>query len=73
MGVLHHIENLSGVFKEFKRILKKNGFIQVMVYNRNSIWYHLHVAYEVKIKMGLWPKKSLITFFQKLLMVLNVQ
>ena len=40
MGVLHHIEDLSGVFKEFKRILKKNGFIQVIVYNKNSIWYH---------------------------------
>ena len=65
MGVLHHIEDLSSVFKEFKRILKKNGFIQVMVYNKNSIWYHLHVAYEVKIKMGLWPKKSLNYIFSK--------
>ena len=65
MGVLHHIENISGVFKEFRRVLSKNGFIQVMVYNRNSLWYHLHVAYEVKIKRGLWPNKSLDYIFSK--------
>ena len=50
MGVLHHIENTNAVFREFKRVLKKDGFVQAMVYNRDSIWYHLHVAYEIKIK-----------------------
>tara|TARA_A100001035_G_scaffold227846_1_gene189237 strand:+ start:250 stop:1176 length:927 start_codon:yes stop_codon:yes gene_type:complete len=65
MGVLHHIENTNAVFREFKRVLKKDGFVQAMVYNRDSVWYHLHVAYEIKIKRGLWPKKSLDYIFSK--------
>ena len=70
MGVLHHIENISDVFKEFRRVLSKNGFIQAMVYNRNSIWYHLHVAYEVN-KKDCGQTNLLITYFQRLWMVLN--
>ena len=49
-GVLHHIENLDFVLKEFKRILKKNGVINLMIYNRDSLWFHLHVNYELMIK-----------------------
>ena len=36
-----------------------------MVYNKDSIWYHLHVAYEIKVKRKLWPKKSLDYIFSK--------
>ena len=64
-GVLHHIENLKYVFKEFKRILNNEGYIQVMVYNKNSLWFHLHVAYEMKLKKKLWKNKSLESIFKK--------
>ena len=64
-GVLHHIENLKYVFKEFKRILNNKGYIQVMVYNKNSLWFHLHVAYEMKLKKKLWKNKSLENIFKK--------
>ena len=64
-GVLHHIENLKYVFKEFKRILNNKGYIQVMVYNKNSIWFHLHVAYEMKLKKKLWKNQSLENIFKK--------
>ena len=57
-GVLHHIKNLDFVFKEFNRILKKNGIINVMVYNKNSIWFYLHVGYELMIKRNIFPYKS---------------
>ena len=49
-GVLHHIENIDFVLREFKRILKKNGVINLMIYNRDSLWFHLHVNYELMIK-----------------------
>ena len=49
-GVLHHIEDIAFVFKEFKRILKKKGVINLMVYNRDSLWFHLRVNYELMIK-----------------------
>jgi len=64
-GVLHHIENLKYVFKEFKRVLNNKGYIQVMVYNKNSLWFHLHVAYEMKLKKKLWKNESLENIFKK--------
>ena len=44
-GVLHHIDDLTQILSEFKRILKPDGEIRIMVYNRDSVWYHLYVAH----------------------------
>ncbi len=55
-GVLHHLDNLSFILKEFQRVLKKDGIVNLMIYNRNSIWFHLHVAYELKIKKKIFSK-----------------
>jgi len=44
-GVLHHVPNLDQVLCEFKRILKPRCKIRIMVYNRDSVWFHLYVAY----------------------------
>ncbi len=57
-GVLHHIENIDFVLKEFKRILKKNGVINLMIYNRDSLWFHLHVNYELMIKKKIFSNSS---------------
>ena len=57
-GVLHHIENIDFVLKEFKRILKKNGVINLMIYNRDSLWFHLHVNYELMIKKKILSNSS---------------
>tara|TARA_B100000989_G_scaffold264098_1_gene216342 strand:- start:1116 stop:2060 length:945 start_codon:yes stop_codon:yes gene_type:complete len=64
-GVLHHIDDLAFVFQEFSRILKDNGKIRIMVYNKNSIWFHLHVAYEMKVKKKIWTDLSLDELFSK--------
>tara|TARA_B100000989_G_C19511458_1_gene459285 strand:- start:344 stop:1258 length:915 start_codon:yes stop_codon:yes gene_type:complete len=64
-GVLHHIDDLEFVFQEFDRILKDDGKIRVMVYNKNSIWFHLHVAFEMKIKKEIWVDLSLEDLFAK--------
>tara|TARA_B100000579_G_C22694016_1_gene786495 strand:- start:23 stop:967 length:945 start_codon:yes stop_codon:yes gene_type:complete len=53
-GVLHHIKNIQFVLKEFYRILKKNGVINLMVYNRDSLWFHLHVSYELMISRRIF-------------------
>ena len=63
-GVLHHIKDMDFVLKEFKRILKKNGRINIMVYNRDSIWYHLHVGYELIHKRKIFPNKSIEDVFK---------
>ena len=53
-GVLHHIKDLEIIFNEFHRMLKDDGYAQIMVYNRESIWFHLHVAFEMRIKRNLF-------------------
>ncbi len=53
-GVLHHCANLSAVLKEFQRILKPTGEISVMVYNYQSIWLHLYVAWMKQLEQNLY-------------------
>lgn len=48
-GVLHHIQEPSDILKEFRRVLKPAGRARIMVYNQQSIWYHLYVAYQRRI------------------------
>ena len=47
-GVLHHINNPLLILKEFFRILKVGSYIHIMVYNYNSIYYHIYIAYRKK-------------------------
>ncbi len=47
-GVLHHVSDINHVLKEFHRILKPDGVIRIMIYNYNSIFLHLHVAYDIR-------------------------
>ena len=49
-GVLHHTTYPETILREFYRILKPMGQACIMVYNRHSLWLHLHTAY---IKMIL--------------------
>jgi SAM-dependent methyltransferase len=44
-GVLHHTSNPEAILREFSRILRPAGCGRVMVYNRQSLWFHLYVAY----------------------------
>ncbi len=53
-GVLHHSPDIEPILNEFLRILKPTGSARIMVYNRDSIWMHLHVAYETRILHGLY-------------------
>lgn len=51
-GVLHHTSHPEKILAELYRILKPNSKASIMVYNRESIWYHLYVAYEQMILQG---------------------
>lgn len=48
-GVLHHLANIDNALQEFKRILKPNGIIRIMIYNYDSVYLHLNVAYKLCI------------------------
>lgn len=52
-GVLHHTADPERLLREFRRILKHDGYAQIMVYNYDSLWVHLFVAYERMLVEGL--------------------
>lgn len=64
-GVLHHVSNLSSVLAELYRILKPGGTARVMVYNYDSLWMHLYVAYHKRILERAFRHLSLEDVFTK--------
>jgi SAM-dependent methyltransferase len=44
-GVLMITPNPGDILREFRRILRRDGYAQVMVYHYDSLWMHLYVAY----------------------------
>jgi SAM-dependent methyltransferase len=53
-GVLMCIEQPARLLREFHRLLKPTGELRLMVYNYDSIWLHLYVAYVVQIENDLY-------------------
>lgn len=58
-GVLHHTQDPASILLELNRVLKPGGSLNVMVYNYNSLWTHLYVAYQRSIVQGLYSGESL--------------
>jgi ubiquinone/menaquinone biosynthesis C-methylase UbiE len=44
-GVIHHIGDPQLVLEELRRVLKPTGTCTVMVYNRDSVYFHLYTAF----------------------------
>ena len=44
-GVLHHVPDPVRVLREFRRVLRPNGQVRLMIYNYDSVWLHLYAAY----------------------------
>jgi SAM-dependent methyltransferase len=58
-GVLHHTPDPARVLSELRRVLRPGGSMNVMVYNHESLWLHLYVAYVRTIVQGLHPRETL--------------
>ena len=57
-GVLHHIPNVEKTLAEIHRVLKPNGRVTAMLYNRDSLLY----AYSIIYIHGLKDKPTLENF-----------
>jgi len=51
-GVIHHVSEPERVLSELRRVLKPSGTCTVMVYNRDSVYFHLYTAYMRTILEG---------------------
>jgi ubiquinone/menaquinone biosynthesis C-methylase UbiE len=58
-GVLHHTPDPERILREFRRIIKADGHAQIMVYNYDSLWIHLYVAYRHLLVEGRFAGKTL--------------
>ena len=51
-GVLHHTTAPDAILGELRRVLRPGGSASIMVYNRDSVWWHLYTAYDRMIVDG---------------------
>lgn len=58
IGVLQHCSFPQEILDEFYRILKPNGTVTIMVYNRDSIYFHLYAAYYNRFVRKLYARFS---------------
>lgn len=58
-GVLHHTPDPVAVLKELRRVLKPDGTMNVMVYNYDSLWVHLYVAYQRAIVQNMYREQNI--------------
>jgi len=64
-GVLHHVTDLNAVMKELGRVLKPDGVMRIMVYNYESLFLHLHVAYNLQITQKIDSGRPLLDAFRR--------
>ncbi len=64
-GVLMHTNLPNRILVKLHRVLKPNCRTCVMVYNRDSIWFHLYTAYEQMIVKGNFTEMSVAEAFSR--------
>ncbi|MCC7381515.1 MAG: class I SAM-dependent methyltransferase [Deltaproteobacteria bacterium] len=65
-GVIHHVEDPVAVLRELRRVLKPDGQALIMVYNYQSVFVHLYIAYTVQLVEGRFRDASLKEAFREL-------
>jgi len=58
-GVIHHSGNMRNILQEIRRVLKPNGKAFIMIYNKNSIRYHIYCKFWLGIMKMKFLKYSL--------------
>lgn len=63
-GVIHHTSDPDAVLAELARVVRPGAAGSVMVYNRDSVWFHLSTAYELQIIEGRWADETVDEAFR---------
>src|SRR5262249_22750564 len=64
-GVVHHAMDPAKVLREFRRVLKPTGRCRIMVYNYDSLWLHLWVAFIRQHCENMFPGLGIREAFAK--------
>jgi SAM-dependent methyltransferase len=64
-GVLHHTTRPLEIVKEFARVLKPGAEGRLMLYNRDSVMYHVFIAYAQLIVNDAFPGLTVDQAFTK--------
>ena len=64
-GVLHHTTHPQEIVAEFNRVMKPGAEGRLMLYNRDSVMYHLWIAYARIIVDGAFPGHTVDQAFTK--------
>jgi SAM-dependent methyltransferase len=64
-GVLQHTSDPEAILRELYRVLRPGGTGVVMVYNRDSVWFHLYTAYERMIVEDAFPGADVHDAFRR--------
>lgn len=64
-GVIHHTTDPDAVLRELYRVVRPGGSGRIMVYNQDSIWFHLHAAYVKRILEGKFQELTLKEAFAR--------
>jgi SAM-dependent methyltransferase len=64
-GVLHHTTYPGAILSELWRVLRAGARGHIMVYNRNSLWFHLYTAYVRQIVQSDLAGLSVDDAFQR--------
>jgi ubiquinone/menaquinone biosynthesis C-methylase UbiE len=64
-GVLMLIEEPVRILREFRRVLRPGGEARLMVYNYDSLWVHLYVAYVIQLELGVYSSRTIREAFAR--------
>jgi hypothetical protein len=59
------VPDISWALSELRRVLKRGGTANIMVYNYESLWLHLYVAYQKCVVEKLYPGLDIRAAFAK--------
>jgi SAM-dependent methyltransferase len=64
-GVLHHTSDPDAIVAELARVVRPGGTATIMVYNRDSVWFHLYTAYERMVVENAFPGANIHEAFRR--------